>query len=110
MCLKRTFKNSMTVEADSNIFLTAFHSESHLPCQRWPGWALCFAACSSALLPPDLMDRLLHLLHRLSDGTGPGAASQAMRRTGSWLGRAEVKGAWESQSHKSAGLGRWKIH
>lgn len=27
----------MTVEADSNIFLTAFHSESHLPASG--GWA-----------------------------------------------------------------------
>lgn len=35
-------KNSMTLEADSNILLTTFHLESSLPCQRWPGVRVLF--------------------------------------------------------------------
>lgn len=51
----------MSLEADSNIFLTTFHLESHLPCQRCglaPRSVLQLVAL--LLLPPDQMDRLLH--------------------------------------------------
>lgn len=72
-------KNSMTLEADSNILLTTFHLEGPLPASGLaPGPVLQLVA--QLRFPPGRMDCLLHpSLRQLR------AASQATGRRGSWL-------------------------
>lgn len=80
----------MTLEADSNMFLTAFRLESTLPCQRWPGSHVVLQLVALLLLP-QRMDLLLHpslrqLRASLSGHEPPsGSVSQGPRRRWSWL-------------------------